>query len=64
MQPETYLFPRWLALVWVLGLLCLSIVYRRIRNKPIFFFSVPGADSSKAWPPDIRTTVGGDVLAA
>ncbi len=34
MQPDTYLFPPWLAVVWVLGWLCLSIVYRRSRNKP------------------------------
>lgn len=43
MQPETYLFPPWHALGWAIGWLCLSIVYRRIRNRPIFFFSVPGA---------------------
>ena len=43
MQPDTYLFRPWLALIWVVGWLCLSVLYRRIRNKPIFFFSVPGA---------------------
>jgi len=45
MQPETYLFPRPLALVLVLSCLCLSIVYRRIRHRPILFFSVPGSKS-------------------
>ena len=40
MQPDTYFFFPRLALFWVPGLLCLSIAYRLLRKKPIFFFSV------------------------
>jgi len=43
MQPPSFPFPLWFAPIWLAGWVGLSIVYRRIRNKPIFFFSVPGA---------------------